>query len=150
MLPALHKNGLWNEVARPANRLDLFFDRMFGEVDRAFEGMGSTAGRVPLTLWEDDGFVYIEADVPGLKQEELDLTVDEGILFVRGERKPVEGRKVLYDGRNYGKFERAIRLPETVDADKIEASLVDGVLYVKLGKTPVSKPRKVTIGGPTA
>lgn len=151
MLPMiLHRgNSLGAELGRPTNRLDLFFDRVLGDMDRAFEGLGSTAGRVPMTLWEDDDHVYVEAEVPGVKQEDLDLTIDEGVLFLRGEHRPVEGRKVLYDGRTYGKFERAIRLPETVDPEKVEAGLTDGVLCVTFTKAPASKPRKVSIAGTT-
>ena len=59
------------------------------------------------------------------------------MLFIRGERKPEEGRRYLYNGRSYGRFERVITLPEAVNADEVQATLNDGVLRDR----PAQKPR---------
>jgi len=81
----------------------------------------------------------------GVADKDVDLTVHNGLLFIRAERRPVEGRHYLYNGRAYGRFERVITLPEAVDADNVQARLADGLLCIALTKTPESKPKKVTV-----
>jgi HSP20 family protein len=67
------------------------------------------------------------------------------VLFIRGERKPEQGRQYVYDGRAWGRFERAVRLPDEVDANGIQAELSRGVLRLTLPKSPATKPRKITL-----
>jgi HSP20 family protein len=67
------------------------------------------------------------------------------MLFIRGERKPEEGRQYLYNGRVWGQFERVITLPEAVDADNVEAELTDGILRVALPKRPEAKPKTIML-----
>lgn len=147
MAPVMRRTA-WMTPARPLHRLESFFDRVVEDVDRAVtKGVMPvvTWGGVPVSIWEDDGHLHIEAELPGFTQDQIDLTVHEGVLTIRGERKPVEGRTYLHDGRAYGNFERVITLPETVNPDAIEASLVNGVLAVHFAKTPKAQPRKITI-----
>ena len=145
MLPVLRRNGGLN-----TGRVAPFFERVFEDFDRVFENAGMPAASwsgVPLGMWEDEDHLYIEAEVPGLKQEEIELTVHKGMLYIRGERKPTEGRTYLYDGRSYGRFERVISLPETVDPDSVQAELSNGLLLIRFKKSPTARPRKVEIQG---
>jgi len=143
MTPALHNNSAYAPAATgPVNRLDSIFDRVFGD-DGGF--MSRSWSAMPLAMWEDDDHIGIEAELPGVTIEGLDITVQDGMLFIRGELKPAEGRRYLYNGRSYGRFERAIALPEAVITDGVQATLKDGVLLLDLPKSPAAKPRKIEL-----
>jgi HSP20 family protein len=129
----------------PVNRWERLFERFF---DDSFfnDGFSPEWGAgVPVSLWQDEDHVYIEAELPGLTDQDVDVTVHNGMLFIRGERKPEEGRQYLYNGRTWGQFERVIRLPEAVDADNVQAELTHGILQVALPKSPEAKPKKITL-----
>jgi HSP20 family protein len=142
MLPATHNNSAMAPWSAPVNRLDRLFDGLCE--DRTFDVSPSWTG-VPVSLWEDEDHVYIEADLPGVCEQDVELTVHKGMLFIRGERKAGEARQYLYDGRAWGHFERVITLPEKVDGDNVQAELVNGVLRIALPKTPESKPKKIAL-----
>jgi len=143
MLPVLRNKMAFAPVATsPINRLDSLFDRVFGD-DGGI--MGQAWSGAPVAMWEDDDHIGIEAELPGVAETDLDITVHNGLLFIRGERKPEEGRRYLYNGRSYGRFERVITLPESVNADGVQATLTDGVLRVDLPKSPEAKPKKITV-----
>jgi HSP20 family protein len=146
MLPVLRNTiaGMTPWMA-PANRLERLFDRFF---DDSFFNFGVTpewGAGVPVALWQDEDHVYVEAELPGLTDQDVDVTVHNGMLFIRGERKPEEGRQYLYNGRAWGRFERVITLPEAVDADHVQAELTNGILRVALPKSPEAKPKKITL-----
>jgi HSP20 family protein len=96
-------------------------------------------------MWENDDHVYIEAELPGLAENDVDVTVHNGTLYIRGERKPQEGRKYLYNSQWFGRFERVIALPEAVNTDDVQATLTNGLLCIALPKTPKAKPRKIAL-----
>jgi HSP20 family protein len=125
----------------PTNRISSFFDRFFDE-DR---WLSPVAGGIPVAMWEDDDHLSVEVELPGIAEAEVDVTIQNGMLFIRGERKPEEGRRYLYDGRTYGRLERVIRLPEAVKTDHVQARLTNGVLHVALPKGPEARPRKITL-----
>jgi HSP20 family protein len=142
MLPTLRNNTApAPATAGPINRLDSLFDRFFG--DGGF--MGQAGSWAPVAMWEDDDHVYVEAELPGVSHEDVDVTFQNGMLFIRGERTPEEGRRYLYNGRTYGRFERVITLPEAVKTDDVQATLTNGVLFIDLPKSPEAKPKKITL-----
>jgi len=100
---------------------------------------------VPVSLWQDEDHVYVEADLPGVSEPDVQLTVHQGMLFIRGERKAAEGRTYQYDGRAWGRFERVIALPEKVQTDAVQAELSNGVLRVVLPKSPETKPKTISL-----
>jgi HSP20 family protein len=126
------------------NRLEGLFDRLFDENVFGF-GTRVDGTTVPISLWQDDDHVYVEADLPGMSDQDVEVTVHKGVLFIRGERKVEEGRRYLYNGRTWGRFERAITLPDEVNAAEVQAELSRGVLRVSLPKSPETKPRKITL-----
>jgi HSP20 family protein len=144
MVPATRNNMTMTPWTAPSNRLDGLFDRFF---DDAFFGFGARAveAALPIALWHDDDHIYVEADLPGMTEQDVEVTVHQGVLSIRGERKPEPGRQYLYDGRTWGRFERAITLPDEVDADAVQAELSQGVLRLTLSKKPETKPRKITL-----
>jgi len=99
-----------------------------------------------LSLWEDGDHVYLDVDVPGLTIEEIELVVEDGKLWIRGARRPTpRGQKCWRDERFYGNLERAVVLAESVDTDKIEASLANGVLTIALPKNSEAKAQRIPI-----
>lgn len=118
---------LWN--ASP-----LFSDRVFNDMMRPF----SASGWQPMfeVDYEDDRTV-ITADVPGLKTEDLDVSVAERVLTISGSRKGRGGFKKLYS------------LSEHADVDGLQARLEDGVLTVTVPKTPKAQPRKIPVRAST-
>jgi HSP20 family protein len=143
MLPVLHNNWVPGPVATgPINRPDLLFERFFGD-DGGF--MGRAWSGTPLAMWEDDDHICVEAELPGVTDKDLDITVHNGMLFIRGERRPEEGRRYLYNDRPHGRFERVVTLPEAVKTDEVQAALKDGVLCINLPKSPEARPKKIAL-----
>lgn len=143
MFPVLRSNlGSAPVATGPINRLDSLFDRVFGEdgglLNQAWSGM-------PVAMWEDDDHIFIEAELPGVSNQDVDITIHHGMLSIRGERKPEEGRRYLYNGRPHGRFERVMTLPEAVQSHDVQATMKDGILSLILPKSPEAKPKKITI-----
>jgi HSP20 family protein len=97
----------------------------------------------------DDAFVFT-ADVPGVREQDLDVTVHDGQLIVSGSRAASDRREgesyYLYE-RSFGNFTRAFKLPDNADAERVDAGLDSGVLTVSVGKRASAKPRKISLGG---
>jgi len=96
---------------------------------------------------KEDKFV-VKAELPGMKEENIDVSVVGDTLAIRGEKKTeaeIKEEDYYRCERSYGSFYRSIPLPSTVDADKIEASFEDGVLEVVLPKSANVKPKKVAV-----
>src|SRR4051812_7761560 len=128
MLPVLRNHPALAPVATgPINRLDSLFDRVFGD-DGGF--LNQAWPWTPVAMWEDDDHIYVEAELPGVSDKDVDVTVHNGRLFIRGERKPEEDRRYLYNGRSYGRFERVVTLPEAVNTDDVQATLTNGILCI--------------------
>jgi HSP20 family protein len=109
---------------------DALFDRFVGDDDY----FSPVWAGLPVALWEDHDHIYLEADLPGVNEEDVDVSVEDSKLFIRGERNPEECRGYLFDGRSYGRFERVISLPEPVDSGQVEVWLNRGVLSIALCK----------------
>jgi HSP20 family protein len=167
MLPV--RSTGYRGVVRPTNRLETLFDRMFEDVDRMIGAAahGRTAPApvqaeapapagvaiLPMSVWEDEDHFTFEFEVPGVRQDAMELTIHDGRLYLKGERAPAaEGRRYLYNGRTFGRFERLVALPELADPERVEAALADGVLTLRLAKRQEAKPRRIAIGpvAPTA
>ena len=119
-----------------------------GQVDRRSRLAPAESPRTfgALCCWEDDGHYHLEMDVPGLRIEEIDLSLDKGHLTIRADRKlPEYGQRAWYDERKYGSFQRTVALTDEVDVNSIDASLADGVLRIALAKRPEAKPQKIAI-----
>ena len=93
--------------------------------------------------------IVFTADVPGLKHEDLEITLDDGVLTIKGQRRyegsSKDGKDKIWLGRSYGSFARSFTLPDTVDPERLAADLADGVLTIRVAQQPRAKPRKVTI-----
>jgi len=143
MLPVIRNNAMSAPMtAGPVNRIDSLFDRLLGDeggfLNQAWAG-------VPMAMWHDDDHIFIEVEMPGVAEQDVDVTVHNGVLTIRGERKPAEGRAYLINGRSYGRFERVMTLPEPVDTEGVQARLTNGVLSVTFPKSAEAKPRKIAL-----
>lgn len=123
------------------------FNRLFGELSRDYDVF--ERGWAPaVDLKETEDAYTLEADLPGLKKEDIELTAVDNMITVKGERKHEE--EVKENGyqrveRRYGTFQRTFEIPGGFDADKVEAHFEDGVLHVKLPKREEAKPRHIDV-----
>lgn len=126
------------------------------EINRFFEapidmprGAEFFNGWVPaVDLFEDVENLYVQAEMPGMKREDIDLCLHDGALTISGERKPAPRSKedaVYRSERNYGKFHRVISLPKPVAVNAVLASYQDGVLRVTLPKAVEAKLRQIEV-----
>jgi len=121
------------------------------ELEKAFDEAHTRSGNgcgLPssVSIWQDDEQVFLEVDVPGYSVENLSLSFEDGNLKVTGERQWPEGRNQPdFNERRFGKFERIVSLPDTVDASTIDAGLSDGVLSISFRKKVEAVPRSVQI-----
>jgi HSP20 family protein len=146
MLPVLRSNLPVSPFAgAPFGRMDSFFDRFFGSEGNGPGAQTWTWSHMPVAMWADEENLYLEVEAPGVAEQDVEITVHGDILSIKVQRPEVEGRKYLYNGRIFGRFERDVVLPEAVDTDQIEATLANGLLYVQLPKTPESRPKKISV-----
>jgi HSP20 family protein len=92
--------------------------------------------------------VVVRADLPGLEQKDIDVTLQDGVLTIRGERKEErEGKEesYYYSERSFGAFMRSLAPPPGVDYDKVKATFKNGILEIHLPKTKESKSKKVDV-----
>lgn len=127
------------------------------QIDRVFEqvmepGTGSPLGirAFPaLNVWEDNDCVYVEAELPGVAMEDIEINVVGGELAIKGARRPLNGgngnRTYHRHERAVGEFSRFLTLPDAIDADRVEAVLKNGVLSIKLPKAEAAKPRRIQV-----
>ena len=135
------------DVANPFSALkaevDSLFDSFIGGLP-AFSGMfGSSGGRgfalTPhMDVTETDNEIVVEAELPGIDEKEVSLSLQDGVLTIRGEKKherDEEKENYRMMERRYGSFQRSFAVPDGVDTDKIEAHFKNGVLTITLPKT---------------
>ena len=138
------------DTAHLSQGMERLFDEMLGR------GMWRTSEERPLrgswvpaiNILEREDSMVITADLPGLRAEDVEVTVEEGTLSIRGERKleeAAEGETYHRVERLYGVFERTFTLPNSVDVGKIEARFSNGEMLLTLPKREESKPRSVKI-----
>ena len=101
-----------------------------------------------MNVWEDDENVFVEAEIPGLEMEAIEIFVNgDDQLTIQGERQqPDSGGGTWHrQERSFGKFARMLHLPNEVDADAVIAEFKDGVLTITLPKKEEVKPRRITV-----
>ena len=135
------------------------FHQLRNEVDRLLTGFFGPAadGFLPavfrnqpaVNVWEQNDALKVEMELPGVKSEQLDISVAGGELSIKVDRPDVAQEGVTYHRRErpVGPFSRIVRLPVEVDADRVEADLRDGVLTITLPKAESAKPRKINVTG---
>ena len=139
------------------NRWDPFTEiaRLQDEMSRHFlQTERRTAGFIPpVDIYEDKDAVYLKAELPGVKPDEVKLAVENNVLTITGERKlEKEDKREGYHRveRSYGTFTRSFALPNGLAADQVAAELTDGVLNVKIPKKAEVQPKRIEVkAGPS-
>jgi len=142
LIPVMREHGWLNTPRRD------FFDRFFEDFgwptvlseDKTF---------VPaFDVSETDSAVIVKAEVPGIEQKDIDISLSNGLLTIKGEKKlekKEENEQFHSLERSYGAFSRTFRLPVEVDVEKVDAGYKDGVLTVTLPKIETAQPRKIEV-----
>ena len=123
-------------------------DRMLDETfARGTESRGTGAWLLPMDAYITDEAIIIRADVPGIKPEEIEITLEGDTLAIRGEirREESSQRKYVLLEPPTGKFERTLNINMPIDHEGVEASFKDGVLTLTLPKAETVKPRQITV-----
>lgn len=142
---------------RPMSDLFGEMERIRNEIDRVFhEGLGGYSAREssgvfpPVNVYEDKDRYLLTSELPGVKPEDVEITVTEDSITIKGERKPDDGgNKANYHRREResGFFRRVVSLPDRVDPNKVEATSRNGILYVSLPKAEDVRPRQIKVTG---
>lgn len=146
------QQGSFAGLQRLNNMLDqMFGTQMFGTLPVPDIGATLTSAWLPpVDVFEDQNSVKIVAEIPGVAMDDLTLSLENNVLTLRGEkRQEREDRtdRVHRYERSYGAFERSFVLPATVDAEKIEANLDNGVLTITVPKVEKARPRQIEVRG---
>ena len=136
----------WNPY-RELKQMEDTMDRLwrFGNLQTFRDGSEDWNILIDVMQKEDD--IIVSASVPGIKPEEIDVAIEDNVLTIRAERKSESEQDVTYliKERPEGSFFRALRLPDTVDAEKISSSYCNGVLTVTMPKAEEKKKKQIQV-----
>ena len=143
-MPMFFERDHFQELERLQRQMDRLFQNVAG-----VERYPRRVGVYPLVnISEDTDHILVRAELPGVNPEDLDITIKDQHLVLRGERKiSTEEKNVNYHRREResGFFRRVLRLPAEVDPNKVEAACKDGVLTISLAKPKEVKPRQISV-----
>jgi HSP20 family protein len=138
----------FRELEDMRNRLDRLFGRTAVPSEGGKEAL-SVADWVPVVdITENPEAYVLKAELPEIDKKDVNLTIQDGVLTIRGERhgeKEESGKKFHRVERSYGKFMRTFTLPSDADEENVRASHKDGVLTVQIAKTEKAKPRAIDV-----
>jgi HSP20 family protein len=149
-LPTRVQRGYLDPTDSVQREFDTMLNRWFG----GREGNGGSGGGYlapyAVDVREDGDHIFVEAELPGFKKEEVDITLENQTLTISAERKSEQKQQgdkgeLLLHERRYSRFLRSFTLPPTVDEQSVNAKLDNGVLTITLNKREETKPRKVTV-----
>ena len=130
----------------------------FRELASFFENFADGSGKdqlaagsfvPPVDVYEDEHNLVLKLEVPGVNEEDLNVSVENNTLTIQGERKfEKEEKEENFHRieRRYGSFTRTFKLPNTVDSDKVEADYDKGILKIALAKRAEAKPKQIKVG----
>jgi len=148
MLPSLWKEEELFPMFQLRTGIDKLFEDFFSQ-DKMLAPFRTNGKLLPaIDVKETEEAITVDAEMPGLKQEEIKVNVEEGILTISAERKEEKDEKaknVHRLERYYGQMERKLALPASVEEGKVEALYKDGVLRITMPKKASAKPKAVTV-----
>lgn len=125
------------------------FDSVLGRLFLGREAEGNWMAPYGVDIREDTDHIYVEAELPGFKKEEVEITLENQTLTIAAERrvqeKQKDGEQTLLQERRYSRFLRSFTLPPTVNESKVDAKLQEGILLITLDKREETKPKKITV-----
>lgn len=134
-------------LSRLRDDMDRLFDRALAGIPATLSGPLSPAAFPAVNIWEDGNNIYAEAELPGVRMDDVEVSVVGNELTLKGERKngSKEGTTFHRRERGVGVFSRVFHLPVDIEAERVEATMRDGVLLVTLPKSAMARPRKVEV-----
>lgn len=129
-------------------RMNRLFEQTLDRSRGEREGMAAATWAPAVDIYETPDSIVLQAELPGLSKDDIDIQVRDNVLTLKGERrseKEVKEGNYLRVERAYGGFQRAFTLPAAVQADKIRAVFKDGVLDVSIPKAEEAKPKQIKI-----
>ena len=141
----------WSELSRLEKDLNAFFDgraQKVAPLAQNGDALEPVTWTPAIDVLEDANKIVLTADLPGIDQKDVEISVENNVLTLRGERKQQpkpEGESYHRFERVYGAFSRAFTLPRTVDAEKVTAEMKAGVLTLTLPKKAEAQPRQIKI-----
>jgi len=142
---------LWEpfrEMRTLQDRVNRLFESAFGYPVRTETPLLREGWLPPVDIHEDSNNIYLKAELPGIKKDELNIAVEGDTLTIKGEKKhesEVKEEQFHVMERTYGSFSRSFSLPTNVDSSKVRADYKDGVLTLTLPKKEESKPKKIEV-----
>ena len=135
------------QLGRFRTEMDRLLNDFLNRAEGPVAGDGTSSGYPAVNVWQQDDEVFVEAEAPGLKSEDLEISVIGNALTLKGRRPDAPPEKAVFHRRErgVGEFQRVLRLPVEVDGDKVQARLTDGVLLVTLPKAEAAKPRRIPV-----
>jgi HSP20 family protein len=138
----------------PFDRLSTLRDEMNRLFDISLPGFGGREDRLlgvwnpPMDVFQDKDSVFVKCELPGMKKEDIHLSLHDGTLTITGERKQereVKEGEGYRSERFFGRFHRSVALPVAVQWDKVKAQYKDGILAITLPKAEEAKPKQIEV-----
>jgi HSP20 family protein len=138
----------FRELENVSDRLNRIFGRSISRAEPGQEMLGMADWTPSVDITETDTAYLIKGEIPGVKKEDVKVTVQDGMLTIQGERKmekEEKGKKFHRVERSYGSFVRSFRLPDDADENKVKAEFKDGMINVTLTKSPKAKSKAINV-----
>lgn len=136
----------FEQLSRLRDEIDNLFSAPFQELSRGGQFFNEWAPA--LDVYEDKDNVFVKAELPGMKKEEIDVSLHDNALTISGERKVEKKHEEAENYRSerfFGRFTRSVTLPVPVETDKVKASYKDGILTITLPKSEKAKPKQIEV-----
>lgn len=141
-----YRNQMPVQMVSLGRELDRFMDETFS---RLSPNAAAPTGWTPaMDVSEDEQGLLLELEIPGLAAEDVEVTTDQGLLTVRGEKRAThqrDGVRAIVTERTRGRFARTLQLPQGVDESKVEAEFTNGLLRIRVPRAALPKARKVEV-----
>ena len=140
-LPTLFRPRPMARRTEPFDTFERMMERMFEDLPLERGGEG-----YPVDIREEDGHLIVDAEMPGFKSDEINISVTNDMLSIEAERssEPPKGRPHLHE-RQFTRVQRSFRLPSAIDPESVEAKLEDGVLHIDMQETESQRTRRIEV-----
>ena len=145
---AIARYSPWSHTGRFQDEMKQIFDRFFTEEEGDQSNVVTSQWTPRVDIKEEEKRFVILADIPGVDPKDIDVSMDKGILSIKGERSAeakTENGKLTRIERSHGMFYRRFALPDSADAENISATGKHGVLEIVIPKKPETTPRRIEI-----
>jgi len=138
--------NIWREM----DQLQREMNRLMGSTSAFRRGVSPPSSFPPINIWTNENEMILSAELPGVKADDIDLSITADSLVLAGERSldPIDEKAKRHrQERSYGKFSRSIQLPFNVDPSKAKAVFKNGILEINLVRAEADKPKKIAVAG---